>query len=207
MKLTFISDTHGYEPKLVGGDILFHTGDLTQNGYKSEVIKQLNYLHEQLDKYKYVVLIPGNHDFWAERHPKEFKEACLSAGLMPLIQEETIINGLKIWGSPATPWFHDWAFNYRIDDIKKIWEQIPLDTDILITHGPPFGILDKTMFGTNVGCMVLLDKVLDLKPKIHGFGHIHEAAGAGSNDNTLFVNSAMEVINLELEQGKVKVLP
>lgn len=76
IKITTISDTHGFEPALPGGNILIHCGDLTKDGYKVQVIKQLNYLHEQLDKYQYIIMTPGNHDLWAERHPLEFKAAC-----------------------------------------------------------------------------------------------------------------------------------
>lgn len=206
MKLTFISDTHNHEPVLPGGNILVHTGDLSEHGYRSEILKQLNYLHEQLDKYDHVVLIPGNHDFWAERHPLEFKKACEAAGLHVLVQESVTLEGIKFWGSPATPWFHDWAFNYRIDDIIKVWEQIPKDTQVLLTHGPPAGILDKTIFNSNVGCYALLDQVLAIKPQIHAFGHIHESSGYGSNDDTLFINSAMSIVEVNFDGQRFSVV-
>ena len=202
MKLTFISDTHGKEPVLPGGDILFHTGDLTVHGFRSEIFKALNYLHEQKDKYKHVVLIPGNHDFFAERHPEAFRKACDAAGLNLLINESLELEGLKIWGSPATPWFHDWAFNYKIDEITKIWQKIPENLDILLTHGPPYGMLDYTMFSQHAGCVELRDQVIEKAPMIHAFGHIHEAAGTSQKINTFFINSAEEVININLEDIK-----
>lgn len=204
MKITFISDTHGHEPKLPGGDILVHTGDLTKHGYRSEVIKQLNYLHEQLDKYKHIVIIPGNHDFWAERHPEEFKEASLSAGITALIHEGIEIEGINFWGSPATPTFHNWAFNYDMPEIEKIWDKIPSNTDILITHGPPHGVRDLTFFQNNAGCPLLLEKVREIKPRIHAFGHIHEAAGIAQNSFTLFVNSATEVICVDYQADVIE---
>lgn len=201
LKLTFISDTHNREPELPGGDILFHCGDLTEHGYRSEILKQLNYLHEQLDKYQYVVLTPGNHDFWAERHPEKFQEACWAAGLIPLVHEGIELEGVNIWMSPATVFFHDWAFNYKISDIMKIWEKIPSNTDILVTHGPPDGILDTTMFGgKHAGCVDLRDRVEEIKPKIHAFGHIHEHGGEIiEHKGTTFINAACEVVNFTLK--------
>jgi Icc-related predicted phosphoesterase len=206
LNLTFISDTHGEEPKLPGGDILFHTGDLSVNGYRSEIIKQLNYLNEQLTKYKHVVLIPGNHDFWAERHSGDFRKACKSGNLALLMDEGITILGLKIWGSPAVPFYHDWAFNNKPDSIKKIWEKIPEKTDILITHGPPYGILDMNILGIKSGCPLLFDTVKYIKPKIHAFGHIHEGAGAGENNDTLFLNSAMNVIQVKYSDQEISYI-
>lgn len=197
MKLTFISDTHGKEPVLTGGDILFHCGDLTINGFKSEVIKQLNYLHEQLDKYKYVVIIPGNHDLWAERHLEDFKEACLSGGIIALVHEGVELDGLKIWGSPATLEYHDWAFNFKSKEIIKIWDKIPLNTDIIITHGPPYDILDKSK-NLTLGCPDLLEKINEINPKIHSFGHIHESNGVIEIGKTKFINCAISVIDIIL---------
>jgi Icc-related predicted phosphoesterase len=201
LKLTFISDTHNRTPELPGGDILIHCGDLTEYGYRVEVIKQLNYLNEQLDKYKYVVVIPGNHDFWIEKYPEKFKEAAWAGGLIPLINEGIELEGLNFYGSPATPAYHDWAFNYNVGEIMKIWERIPSNTDVLITHGPPDGILDTTMFGggKHAGCVELREKVAELKPLIHAFGHIHEQGGEIVEYNgTTFINAATEVVNFEL---------
>jgi Icc-related predicted phosphoesterase len=85
-----------------------------------------------------------------------------------LENSSVLVNGLKIYGLPITPYFLGMAFNKRRgDEIKKVWKKIPSDTDIPITHGPPFGILDK-----NVGCEELLAKVIKVKPKLHVFGHI-----------------------------------
>jgi len=89
-----------------------------------------------------------------------------------------IIEGVKFYGSPWQPRFFDWAFNLdRGEEIKKKWDLIPMDTDVLITHGPPYGILDLTHEGEKVGCEELMKAVLRVQPKIHIFGHIHEAYG------------------------------
>jgi len=102
----------------------------------------------------------------------------------------TTIEGLKIWGSPVQPEFFNWAFNReRGEDICKHWDLIPDDTDILITHGPAFGILDRVLEGEYVGCSDLLKKIKQIKPKIHAFGHIHEAYGQCEEDGTTFINA------------------
>ena len=98
--------------------------------------------------------------------------------------------------SPWQPEFCAWAFNVKRDSeqIRSIWNQIPLDTDILITHGPPYGILDSTTRNEHVGCKVLYERLQLVKPKLHVFGHIHEAYGKQQGDgqqlSTIFVNAA-----------------
>lgn len=98
---------------------------------------------------------------------------------------------------PSSPWqpeFCAWAFNLErdSDEIRAVWEKIPDDTDILITHGPPHGILDLTLRNNHTGCRALLDRVRAIRPKLHVFGHIHEAYGKKQVDEqaTLFVNAA-----------------
>jgi Icc-related predicted phosphoesterase len=106
-----------------------------------------------------------------------------------LQDQSVIIEGLKFYGSPWQPTFHNWAFNKdRGEKIKTEWDKIPSDTDVLITHGPPFGILDKTVDNEKVGCEELLLAVNRIKPKIHIFGHIHENYGEIKLNGTHFIN-------------------
>jgi hypothetical protein len=100
---------------------------------------------------------------------------------------------IKIWGSPWQPEFHNWAFNLpRGEKIKEKWDMIPVDTDILITHGPPMGKLDYVRYdNVNVGCEELLLKVQEIKPKIHVFGHIHEGYGYVFDGTTHYINAAV----------------
>jgi predicted phosphodiesterase len=111
MKIVIISDTHNLTCELPVGDLLIHCGDLTKHGYRSEVYKQLGWLEEQRDKFKNAILIPGNHDFYFERHQEEAREACLAAGLIMLVNETVTIDGMKFFGTPNTNVYHDWAFN------------------------------------------------------------------------------------------------
>jgi predicted phosphodiesterase len=102
----------------------------------------------------------------------------------------TVIGGYKIYGSPWQPEFYNWAFNLkRGEECAKMWEKIPEDTDILLTHGPPVGHGDKCNSGHNAGCVDLLARITDhVKPLFHVFGHIHEGYGATTNGHTVFVN-------------------
>lgn len=99
---------------------------------------------------------------------------------------------MKIYGSPWQPWFYDWAFNLpRGDALREKWDLIPGDVDVLITHGPPHGILDRNLEGENCGCEELHAAVDRIKPKVHAFGHIHLSHGTGRAGNTLFVNASI----------------
>tara|TARA_R110002073_G_scaffold128374_2_gene274096 strand:- start:242 stop:643 length:402 start_codon:yes stop_codon:yes gene_type:complete len=109
------------------------------------------------------------------------------------LQDESVeIEGLKIYGSPWQPWFFNWAFNLRTpEELKEKWDKIPEDTDVLVTHGPPLGILDLTMDGLNVGCSELIKAVERIKPRAHIFGHIHEGYGDTMLDGCIFVNASI----------------
>lgn len=164
-----ISDLHGYIPILKGGDLLIIAGDLTLSGSKNDT-KDFATWVESLD-YKEIVIIAGNHDAYLTQH-NPFKRAHY------LCDSGVELFGLKIWGSPYTPTFYNWYFmKDRGEQIKKHWDLIPNDTDILVTHGPPHGILDRSVDGKFCGCEELLKAVNRIKPKNHIFGHIHEQWG------------------------------
>ena len=141
MNITFFSDTHLIFNRidLPGGDLLIHAGDLTMNGTEPNIRKALEYLNS-IPNYRYKVFIAGNHDFLFEARPDKIKEILKDFPDLIYLENSSVeIEGLKIWGSPITPWFHDWAFNrIRGEAIKKYWDEIPNDLYILITHGPPF---------------------------------------------------------------------
>ena len=205
MKLVFISDTHGLHQKLkdLNGDIIIHAGDVSGRGKKAEIVEFLNW-YGALD-FKYKIFIAGNHDFYFEQASEREIKELIPDDIIYLNDSGTTIDNLNIWGSPIQPTFYNWAFNRdRGVDIKKHWDLIPEYTDILITHGPPFGILDKTTTNLNVGCEELQKRLLVVKPKIHVFGHIHEEYGIMDLDNTTFINASMvnqayQVVNLPIE--------
>lgn len=202
LKTTFISDTHTQHRKLnlKGGDLLIHAGDLSSRGYKKELEDFLEWFTAQ--PYKHKVFISGNHDFCFQDIPQWCKETIqqYTDDSVHYLQDSGVtIEGYKIWGSPWQPWFYNWAFNLqRGPQLKEKWDLIPRDTDILITHGPPYGFHDFTTYDKkHVGCEELIKAIHEIKPKINVFGHIHEAAGHSIYNDTLFVNAS--VLNLKYD--------
>lgn len=209
MKMTVISDTHLREPVLPGGDVLVHCGDLTENGFKIEVLRQLNYLHEQLDKYNLVMITPGNHDLWAERHPLDFRAACASAGIVCLVNESFNYEGLVFWGSPVVPVYHNWAFNKNQSDRYDVFEKIPENVDVLITHSPALEVLDLNQKGIHIGCSELKERLKEINPFLHLFGHCHESAGYLKQEDRWMINAATKIFNLDVDVNKktVQIIP
>lgn len=190
MKLVCLSDTHGLHAQIEvpPGDILLHAGDFSSLGTLAQVQQFLTWLADQPHRHK--VFIAGNHDFLAERQPGLFR-ALLPDNCRYLENEAAEVAGLRIWGSPITPWFFDWAFNrQRGADIRRYWDQIPDEVDVLLTHGPPYGIRDLNLHGTLTGCEDLNRRVWEVAPRLHVFGHIHEAYGVTEANGTRFVNAA-----------------
>jgi Icc-related predicted phosphoesterase len=189
MKIIAISDTHGLHGalKIPDGDVLVHAGDLTRHGALEDVIDFNDFLGSLPHPHK--IVIAGNHDFCFEKDRKACEEALTNC--IYLQDEEAIIDGVKFYGSPWQPWFYDWAFNLeRGPEIRAKWDLIPEDTNVLITHGPPFGIGDLTFQKDHAGCQDLLEVVEKIKPGLHIFGHIHEGYGITSNGKTTFINAS-----------------
>lgn len=189
MRIVFISDTHLQHAFTVpDGDVLVHCGDFTMKGSAGEIQGFDEWLQELPHKYK--VVIAGNHDIGFEECP-EAAQRLLKTPIY--LQDSSItIEGVKFYGSPWQPWFYDWAFNLpRGPALAAKWDLIPSDVDVLITHGPPSGILDVNLHGEHCGCEDLLGAVKRIKPKIHAFGHIHYGHGVVRVENTLFINASI----------------
>jgi Icc-related predicted phosphoesterase len=190
IRLVLLSDTHGLERELdvPPGDILIHAGDFTMFSKSLRAIEDLNkWLGEQPHRHR--ILVPGNHEFFLEADPS--RRSLLSNATV-LINEGIEIDGLRIWGSPVTP-LSGVAFGIPSPgDRKKTYAQIPPGTHVLITHGPPFGILDSSPGSEfHSGCKELLAAVTKIAPRLHVFGHIHGAYGLVQSDGTTFVNAAL----------------
>lgn len=196
MIIDCISDLHGSFPKLAGGDLLIVAGDLTARDEPKQHIDFLWWLADQ--DYKKVVLIAGNHDGYYEKSLNKIEFT--TYGVTYLQDSGCEFEGLKIYGSPWTPEFCNWHFMLprESDELKAKWDLIPNDTDILITHGPSYGILDTTcQFPTKFdrcGCPLLREAVERVKPRLHVFGHIHWSHGQvllkHEGPNTICVNAA-----------------
>jgi len=191
MKFVAISDTHGQHKSLPlpEADVIIHAGDISSRGREQEVVDFLSWFKDLHFKYK--IFIAGNHDFLFEQNPERIREI-LPPEIIYLNDNEVNIEGVKIWGSPITPWFHDWAFNRRRgEQISQHWNLIPEAVDIVLTHGPVYGILDKTIYGEYVGCEDLLKTINAVKPKFHVCGHIHESYGKIPFGGTTFINASV----------------
>jgi len=192
VKFVAISDTHAQHQNIIlpKGNALIHAGDVSRKGEEHEIINFLNWFSKT--DFEFKILIAGNHDFFFERENEIKIKELIPENIIYLNDSPVVVNGIKIWGSPVTPWFYDWAFNRnRGADILKHWNLIPADTDILITHGPVYKIHDKTIYGEEVGCEDLFKKVNEIKPKVHICGHIHEAYGVTENSGIKFINASV----------------
>jgi Icc-related predicted phosphoesterase len=202
VEIVCISDTHELHRDLdvPRGDILIHAGDFTMFSKSAAAILDFNdWLGELPHLWK--IVIPGNHEFFLESDPDKRK---LISNATILINESVEIMDLKIWGSPTTP-LYGGAFGLTsAADRAKLYAKTPSDVDILITHGPPYGILDRSPGMPNhSGCHPLLAAVTRLKPKLHIFGHVHGSHGTVSTEETLFVNAALLGLDGDLNESAI----
>lgn len=206
MRITFISDTHTKHnkvaPLLPGGDLLIHAGDFMNSGYHYHEAWEFVEWFDSIKNYDNMVFIAGNHDRLFEDSPEKASEITNSFKYATYLQDDWVKVGsdmdnlIKIYGSPWQPEFYDWAFNLprNGEDLKEKWFWIPNDTDILITHGPPQTKLDTSGPPWNtplLGCELLMERVKELKPKIHVFGHIHGGYGYVFDGNTHYFNASV----------------
>ncbi|MCI0601738.1 metallophosphatase domain-containing protein [bacterium] len=193
MLICCISDTHErhQELEIPPCDLLLHGGDITGMGKPHALIKFNDWCHSLLEKgtVRKIICIAGNHDFLFERNPAEAR-SLLTA---PTYLEDSgyVWEGLSFWGTPWQPWFYDWAFNLRTEEeLRQKFQLIPPDTDILLSHGPPKGILDRTVRGDAVGSTALLQRIREIRPKLVVFGHIHEGYGKHEEDGITYLNAS-----------------
>ena len=191
MRIVCISDTHNRTSNLEipDGDVLIHAGDFCGSGNWYEIARFKSFLADLPHKHK--IIIAGNHDWPLVDKSDPYTQALIKE-FTYLEDSGCTIGGFNFWGSPWQPEFYNWAFNLpRGAAIREKWRLIPENTDVLITHGPPFGILDSVPGGLKVGCEDLATEVLQrVKPKVHVFGHIHHSYGHTIKDNTIFVNAS-----------------
>lgn len=191
MKLTLvcIADTHERHDYLEvpEGDVLIHAGDCSFTGTIPAIVAFNNWLGTLPHKHK--IFIAGNHDWLFQTNPALAKSLLTNA---TYLQDSGVeIEGFKFWGSPVSPEFNSWAFNRkRGKEINKHWKMIPMDTDVLITHGPPHGVLDRTQRGQSVGCKNLENRAFIVQPQFHIFGHIHEGYGMRCANGTTYINAS-----------------
>ncbi len=203
LDLVTISDTHNLQEslELPSGDVLIHAGDWTIGGHPSEIHAVADWFKHLLDskKFKYIVSICGNHDFFMEENPLEARQYFTGIpGLHYLENSSVVIDGYKFYGSPQQPWYFDYAFNVpRGAPIRKYWDAIPIDTDVLITHGPPWGFCDDVWIQGKLGhagCEELAIAIERIQPKYAISGHLHQGYGTAMLGKTMIVNAAVTEI-------------
>ena len=169
---------------------MLHAGDVSYHGDRREVEDFLQWFGRLPFAFK--IFVAGNHDFFFEREKLALIKKMLPPTVHYLMDEELSVNGIKIWGSPYTPKFYRWAFNkQRGEPLAEQWKKIPADVDILLTHGPVYGILDVTPNEQHAGDKDLLREVLRIKPKVHVCGHIHDSYGTVKRHGIKFINACV----------------
>lgn len=219
MRIVCISDTHSLhemmELPLPTGDVLIHAGDISNRGGERDVTNFVNWFQD-IEGFNSKIFISGNHDHCFEQvnkphHKRDYDwvrhlmapENLAQSDVFYLednfmtIEYPEFSRPIKIYGSPWQPWFYDWAFNLpRLgEELDLKWSMIPEDVDVLITHGPPNGILDLVdnfrQLNRNVGCELLRFHMERIKPALNVFGHIHEGYGHEKIDDVLYVNASI----------------
>lgn len=216
-RLVFLSDTHGKHHSLnvPAGDILVHAGDFCMSGKEQEARAFARWFESLPHPHK--VVVAGNHDRCLELDVSLGKQIFQRA--VYLFDQEFTVGGFRFYGSPWQPEFCDWAFNLPrgSDALRDLWNRIPDGLDVLVTHGPPHGILDacpdldtacpalpapptvgpagrrkKSVQYVHVGCELLREAVRRARPRLHVFGHIHEGYGQHHDptSGTTFINAS-----------------
>lgn len=212
LRIVHISDTHNCHQNVAvpDGDMVVHTGDFTNYGLEYEVDQFFKWWNSLYHPFK--ILVPGNHDMCADvtrSHTGKIEpwyEKILNnyTNKLPYLNHYLLHKSCKIWGinffgSPYIPSskekvYHRFGFTKNRSEVGSQWSDIPKDTDILVTHGGPFGRQDfamTPMYGGPAGCERLRFQVEVVRPKLHLFGHIHEAHGTCFDDHTTYSNASM----------------
>jgi predicted phosphohydrolase len=189
LRIVAASDTHSRHARVQvpDGDIFIHAGDATMRGTVAELIEFNRWLGTLPHPTK--VVCAGNHDLLFEKNPSLARTLITNA----TYAEDQLVTaqGLRMYVSPWQPRFFDWAFNLnRGAEMRRKWDLIPDGLDVLVTHGPPHGILDVSgLTGGHVGCEELRAAVERVRPRLHVFGHIHHGYGVLDWNGTRFVNA------------------
>lgn len=189
-KVVCLSDTHGLHKKLKlpEGDILIHSGDMLNHGVIDELVDFNAWLGKQ--NFRYKICVAGNHDRVFQHNPELARKVLSNA--IYLQDELVVVEGLRIYGTPWTPTFGYWSFMASEADLKYHYSYIPEDLDILVSHGPPKGILDIVPRGVHAGSTSMKEALtkLTLPPIHHIFGHLHTGGGKTVEVGDTFYHNA-----------------
>lgn len=215
--ICIISDTHNKHMclgQLPVADMIICCGDFTSIGHAHEIQNFMRWYSRLPFKYK--LIIAGNHDWLFETHRLLALEK-IPENVIYLEDSGVEIEGIKFWGIPVQPPFNNWAFNRPEKKLAQHWANIPNDIDVLITHCPPYSILDWSIYDNiHTGSLSLYKEVVErIKPKLHLMGHIHHCYGVKIIENITFINASnlnenYECVNkpflVELINNTVKII-
>lgn len=225
MRQVFISDTHNQLSKInvPDGNVLIHCGDATLGGTMMEVINFNKALSEIAKRFDYTLFCPGNHD-WLFQDQPTLARGLMDERIVILDRQEIVVDGVKFYGVPHVPVFGNWAFMEVDTALSRHWENIPDDTNVLITHGPPHKIMDAVKMYSdkarkesgkrpvkndkvvrNVGSATLSERIKSLNLSIHAFGHIHQGYGVKKIDGVLYINAAILDAKYEIKNHPIVV--
>lgn len=212
MRFWLISDTHNRHDELRvpnNVDAVIHCGDESESMNVSKNERQARIFFQWFSglEIEHKIFVPGNHSTAIEKgliRPEEYPH------IRFLIHQQTELGGLVVFGTPYTPRFFNWAYMRERKELDGVWQTIPDRVDILISHGPPKGILDRTRDMAShkpihVGSLSLTRHVRErIKPRVHAFGHIHDELGIRNfgtvfDSETLFVNCSCCDQSIQLE--------
>lgn len=188
MRLACASDGHWLIEKVKDfpeADVFIYAGDWSGVGNGNESYK-FAYWVKGLP-YRYKLVVPGNHERWVETYPAWMEDMLQESGAELLIDKESVIDGVKFYGTPWTPEFGRWAFMRKYRQMTELLKNVPADTDVLITHGQPYEVCDPGKFGSRA----IKDLLNRIQPKVHIFGHAHEGYGYEKYNNTHCYNVSL----------------
>lgn len=193
LSVCIISDTHNKHKQITelpDADIIIHCGDFTSLGKEHEIRNFFKWF-SKLNQFKYKIIIAGNHDMMFEESSWHAR-SLVPSNVIYLEDNYVIIEGYKIYGTPVQKKFGNWAFNKTDEQLIKYYKEIPYDTDILITHQPPYGVFDWSVYDKiNTGSSSLLSEITErINPLVSVFGHIHSGHGMKLINNTVFINAS-----------------
>jgi Icc-related predicted phosphoesterase len=215
MKLAITADLHGFLPDIEPVDVLIIAGDICPVFNHDEWFQQQwldgsfrQWLKSLRPKVPHIIGIAGNHDFIFQTRPRTIPELYLPWSY--LLDDALEIDGVKFYGSPWIPNLPDWAFHASDIILEDKWADIPDNTEVLITHGPPKNVRDRTdvRYGNiHAGCAYLAERVSKLPHlKLHVFGHIHEARGEMEIASARFINASFVDLDYRIRSEGVVYL-
>ena len=194
MRVAAISDTHGRRNwEIPECDVFIHAGDMTAQGSLQETVVFAARLRKAMESPggpAHVIVVPGNHDGCFESFP-EAARGLFGANVHVLQDKTVVLDGVTFYGSPWTPPFMLWHFMAEESRLASIFGDIPASVDVLVTHGPPHGILDPGWNVPHAGSIALAEAIAERRVRHHVFGHLHAAGGRMMRSgDTIFYNVA-----------------